>query len=249
MLKPKNAIDLVSPWSSFLFYGAGGSGKTSVAATFPRPLFLIPVNEQSIVTLRGLDFPYYEVLDMSSQFKEATGQGGMRALIDMIVAEYNRDPKNFPYDTIVVDALSHYCELVADEISKGGTMVMDQRHWGQMGGHLRDIQVKLSKCQVHTVFTTLAETKEIGENKFRGRPMLYGKTAEILPTSCGTIGYMETTKVSNVDTYRVNFRKTGIYDARTRYAFPPKIDCVAGGAPFFEQIEPYLNQAAISPLG
>src|ERR1051325_4596977 len=129
-LSAKNALALTLPWTHWFFYGDTGSGKTRAASTFPRPIFLVPQNEGSIVTLQGLDIPYYEITDMGSPL--VNGTGGMNRALDEIEALYAEGPDAFPFDSIVVESLSHYSDLVQEELTGGATRPMDQFKWGQL---------------------------------------------------------------------------------------------------------------------
>ena len=106
ILSAKNATALIQPWTHWFFYGESGSGKTVNASSFPRPLFLVPQNEGSIATLRGRDIPYYEITDMGSPLQN--GVGGMNRALDEVEALYNEAPDQFPFDTTVIENLSHY---------------------------------------------------------------------------------------------------------------------------------------------
>ena len=64
-IKNTNTLD-GNLWVRWFMYGATGSGKTTAAATFPAPLFIVPKNEMSVVTLAGRNVPYIEVTDRAS---------------------------------------------------------------------------------------------------------------------------------------------------------------------------------------
>lgn len=210
-LSTKNASKMDTPWRHWFFYGPTGAGKTTLAATFPRPVFIEPKNEGSVETLRGLDIDYYEVVNLNS--KIVGGVGGMNKIIDEIENEYNADPNAFPYDTIVVESISHYTDLIIEDITNGGQLHMDQPKWGVVLAHLRNIQTRLRNLDVHVVFTALAK---IDEKSNEGLPLIQGASAKKLPSSCDVIGYCSLTDTKNFVKYETHFRRYKQYDARSR---------------------------------
>jgi AAA domain-containing protein len=222
-LTVKNAEQLDTVWTHWFFYGDTGSGKTEIAHTFPRPLFLAPSNEGSIVTLRGRNQPYIEITGMSkAPLRE--GSGSMDHALDAIERLYRADPTNFPYDTIVVESLSHYGDLVIDELTNGGKGQMSQNLWGTFGSHIKGIQTRLRTMDVHVVFNALAkiDVVEKGEGTQRqvfGSPYIQGQSAEKLPSACDVYGYVELYG----DQHRVHFKKYQHFPARTRFSRMPKL--------------------------
>lgn len=213
-----NAKDIQYAWSHFFLYGPSGSGKTTCAATFPRPVFIVPYNEQSITTLRGRDVPYYELVDMKSPLRGS--RGGLTSILDELYNAYIEDPDKFPFETIVIESVSHYIDLVVDELSAGGTRQMDQRHWGAVLAHFRNTQSRLRNMQVHAVFTALSDLQKDKEGNITGGgPMVSGATAKKLPSACDVIGYCEyTSGAKNVSgRYTTYFRDRGMFPARARF--------------------------------
>lgn len=211
----KNAKNLENPWTHWFFFGATGSGKTTLAATFPRPIFILPKNEGSIATLRGQDIPYYEVIDLSSKIKN--GVGGMNRVIDELEALYKKSPDDFPFDTIVIESTSHYADLVIEDMTAGGRIQMNQGMWGVLAAHFRNIQSRLRNMDVHVVFTALDKVDKADDGTVIGGPLIPGQTAKKLPSSCDVIGYCELAGGKNNLNYRVHFRKYKAFDARSRF--------------------------------
>jgi hypothetical protein len=240
-MKVKNTKTL-DPWLHVFFYGDTGSGKTHNASTFPKPLFIVPQNEQSQTTLMGRDFDYIEVTGPHGGFNESTGQGGMFAeptangqgpdgIIDKLEKLYRKNPNEFPWETLVFESTTHYAELVQEYISKGGTKAIDQLGWGKYTQHFRSLHTRLRAIQVHVVFTALAEVKVLEKSKTEvGAPMLSGKSKNLLPSACDIIGfckripgYMD--KERTIPRHRVFFRPEAPYYARTRFkAMPEYVD-------------------------
>lgn len=220
-----NAADIVDPWTRWFLYGPTGSGKTHAAGTFPSPLFLVPPNEKSIVTLMGRDVPYIDVGDRR-EMNEAVRW--LRARYDLAMGLYNKgeDAKaeeTFPWQTVVVESLSHYCELLVEDISKRGAAKMDMQAWGQLSSHLRTLHSQLSDMDVHVVYTSLDAVDDAGN----GRALMTGKNALMMPSACDVIGYCEAVPVpkGREPVYRVHFRQYGRFPARSRFkGMPTHVD-------------------------
>lgn len=233
----KNAQDLDGIWMHWFLYGDTGSGKTHAAATFPNPVFVVPKNEGSIATLRGMDIPYYEVVDLNS--KVVDGVGGMNHVLKELEDAYFNDPDNFPFDTIVIESLSHYADLVVEDLTNGGQTMMDQQKWGKLTGHLRNLQSRLRNMDVHVVFTALAKVDKSEDKSIIGEPLIQGQSAKKIPSACDVIGYCEEVPgAKNAATkWCINFRRTGPYVARTRFQnLPAVVDNFD-----FSQVQQYLR--------
>lgn len=221
MIPTLNTQNLEEPYTRWFIYGDTRSGKTSAAATFPRPLFLIPQNENSVTTLAGRNINYLIVKDRSSPFNPKTASGGMDAILKMIETDYNKDPNAFPYDTIVADALTHYAELVQDEMTQGAKVAMDVHKYNLLTAHFRSIHARLTNMQVNVVYCALSK---VDEKTDKGDAYLSKKIAEILPSSCEVYAHM-TVKDQGKDKdgkerpriYTMHTRTHGVWKAGTRF--------------------------------
>jgi hypothetical protein len=177
----------------------------------------------------GRDVPYIEVVDKTT----------MNATLDFIEKQYQANPEKFPYDTIVVESLTHYVDLVVEELTQGNKRQMDQRGWGDLATHLRSIQIRLRRLDVHAVFTSLSKLRVVeGSNIATGGPAIQGSAAQVLPSSCDVVGYCETIGGAN-PRYRVHFRQRNHFDARTRFKnIPAVVDNFS-----FAEIQPLLTSA------
>ena len=212
MVQLQNAAALTSPWFRFFLYGDTGAGKTHALGTFPKPIFLVPSNENSMLTLRGRNIDYIEISDRRA----------MQEAIQWLLNKYNqamRAPEEqfatiFPWETICVESLSHYCELLVDDISKRGSKKMDQQGWGQLSTHLRVVHSQLSALDVHVAYTSLGKLDDAG----RGQPLMIGKNALMMPSACDVVAYCEAVPVARgaKPIYRVHFRQYGVWPARSR---------------------------------
>jgi len=231
-MKTLNAQALV-PWTHWFVYGATRSGKTEMASTFPDPLFIVPQNEASITTLMGRDVPYVLCSSPFGAFDESTGIGGLVGqkdkhgnseigILDALERMYRKNPNSFPYQTIVLESMSHYCDMVEEHLTMGATKQMDPLAWGKMKDHLRHVQLRLRKMNVHVVFTCLDETKTNEKTKITtGGPLMSGKAAKTLPSSCDVIAYTRRAG----DKFYVHFKNYSHFYAGTRFPrFPQQIE-------------------------
>lgn len=220
MLTVKNTKDIDAPWTHTFLYGDTGAGKTSAAATWPAPLFLVPQHENSQATLTGQDVDYVTITGMNAQAVD--GAGGMIQVIREIERSYRKDPEGFPYETIVIESLSHYCDLVQEELTDGNKQMMDQQKWGKVAAHLRNVQVRLRALEVHAVYTALAKIDVDAAGVAQGGPLIPGQSGQKVPSACDMIAYMECKeKAQGKSVYRAHFRRRGCYPARTRYNSVP----------------------------
>lgn len=230
-------------YTAWFLFGAMGSGKTTAISTFPAPLFLVPANEGSQLTLkdRGLDMPYVIVgrengqpiparrhinailtdlekrhRKMQKLFREA-GKAETEEEADVL---YTKGDKAFPWRTIGVESITQMADLFIEDITEQGRHAMDQQKWGVLANTFRSIHNRLRNMDVHIVYTAL---DKIDDKTTHGLPNIQGSTATKLPAACDVVGYCEEATAGNKSTYRVHFRRFGKYVARTRFNRMPRM--------------------------
>lgn len=251
-----------NPYFTFFFYGSTGSGKTTAAATFPSPLFLVPANEQSHLTLlsHGDDYPFLVVgkdehgrrlpiqthmaailgyleeahatfrkLERQGQQLEATGKAEEAKEI------FAKADQVFPYQTIVVESLTHYCDLVVEDLSQHGQKPMNQADWGKLSTHVRTIHDRLRSLDAHIVYTALDKVSEGEGSIVTGGPNLVGSLRDKLPSACDAIAYFNEMRTKEGSVYRAHFRKFKFFAARARFPLPDFIDNFNFQAPEVQQ--------------
>lgn len=231
----RSAASIVSPWTHWFLYGATGSGKTQAASTFPDPLFLVPAAEGSHLTLAGREIPYItlgrdandEVIGIRdhlngvltmlerrhADMRKALTAGDEQAAFDA-----------FPWQTVVLESMTHLCAMLQDDISQNGKIKMDQQRWGMMSDFLRSVHTRLRGLDCHVVFTALAKIEGEDGSTQEGCPDIPGKMSRLLPSACDAIGYCETregTSPKAPPTYTVHFRQHRVYPARVRFRGVP----------------------------
>lgn len=231
----QNTKKMEQPWLHVFLYGNSGAGKTEIASTFPAPLFLVPYNESSHITLMGRDFDYV-VIGMDQKGRKMPARQHLVQVLSELEKRYNQAIRAetdeeadelFPWQTIVWESLTHYSDLVVEEIvEKSGKGQVDQRGWGELAAHLRAVHARLRALQVHVVITALSKITEGESGITEGQPAISGSMATKLPAACDVTGYCEVVRgKDNATVYRTHFRRYGKYPARARFKdFPAYID-------------------------
>ena len=218
----------VSPWTHWLFYGATGSGKTTAASTFPNPIFLVPRAEGSELTLSDSDVPYVKLgRDQNDHIVPVMPHltavldwlEGQQQLARKLAAEGKEQESidAFPWETIVLESMTHLCAMLQDDVSQNGRLKMDQQKWGVISDYLRNVHTRLRGLDAHVVFTALAKIEgEDGQTR-EGAPDITGKMARLLPSACDAIGYCEAADAGKEISYTVHFKQYRVFPARTRF--------------------------------
>jgi len=226
-----NTKNIAAPWLQIFIMGDPGSGKTQLASTFPRPVFLVPKNEQSMLTLRGNDFPYIEIDSMRGPI--VNGVGGMLTAVRALEAQYAASPQDFPFDTIVIEQIGHYSDIVQRELTNN-TQQMDQQKWGLYLNHMLEIQSVLRRLDVHLVWTSHTKIEKINDTTSICGANISGQAATKIPSSCDVIAYCES-GTGKDPRFRTHFRRFNGFNARSRFPLPAVIENCT-----FDDIAQYL---------
>lgn len=173
-------------------YGEGGVGKTTFAATAPRPLIADCENGSKYFGLRGIesDVALIEKWDDMQEFLEI-------ALTDK-------------YDTIVIDPIGElmeklvrYMVLKADSklVQKDGNPTM--AGWGWLKQTMRNFLKVMRDSGKHVIVVAHVQEKD-DEGRIVKRPMVATKLSEELVNLVDVVGYMTTVNDTETgDTKRV----------------------------------------------
>lgn len=244
----QNAQKISEPYIHVFLYGHTGSSKTTSASSFPRPLFLVPKTEASILTLRGKDFDYIEI--------ENTDQM-VEALEHFWVLQQQKGAAALPFETLVFESLSHYCDMLTGEVfkkragdkkntaplptldllTKGAMQTQD---WGVLRGHFLALQRMLKRLDCNVVYTALADAPSSDGFK-PGNPLIQGAAKDLVPSACDIISYLEV----DAGEYRAHSRERSHYYARTRFQAMPTTVKLTPATPYYY----WLEQALDAPPG
>lgn len=227
----------------WFIYGPTGSGKTKRAATFPNPLFIVPANEGSHMTLLQIEQSFdFVVVGKTADGQQKMARAHMMEILDELEKRYRQScqlyhagkddeaRKAFPWDTLVFESLTHYGDLVLEDISRFGSQQMTQQLWGHLSTHLRAIHDRVCNWDVHVVYTALDRLDQKGEGVGAvadGGPNMTGAMAKKLPSACDVIAYCEVIaplKAGQAPIFRTHFQRCRQFDARARFDFPAHVD-------------------------
>lgn len=164
-------------------YGDPGVGKTTLAATAPKPIFLNC--EAGDVALRNKEIDVIRI----DEFRK------MPAILDWL--ETNAGSPGF-YETVVVDSLTELAKRAMDDVLKSENRDMPhQADWGRSMEYIRRVVRKLRDLEMHTVFVAGAIFKEdpttgISEHM----PNLPGKLAPEVAGYFDILGFLTMVRVS-----------------------------------------------------
>lgn len=203
------------PRNTFLIYGDSRSGKTTFAATFPRPLFLSDVTEGGWDSIANMD---------DDQLFEPGVKPivwGIEKMDDMATARAKAEAliASGRIQTIVVDSLSYYCDLFLNFLFAMQAKKDTRAAYGDLGNHLRDLRVKTHVLNVNVVWLCLA--KHPDDVYPVGGPMIPGQQADKFMAGCHYIFYSRTHQEKRGQellpaTFEMRTKKYGGYIAGNR---------------------------------
>jgi len=193
-------------------YGHTRSGKTRVAATFPRPLFVFPRNENGEIALAGSGIPFVKVASRDE----------MNAVLDELLAANKAGRLNEYGDTIVVESFTHVARFVEMELTRSGAREM-KGQWGYMDSFFKHVLDVLWQLDAHVVCTSLASIKASKDGVILSAgPDMPGKSAGIFASSADILGYCSQMSTGQGSIFQTALIKQGEFDAGTRIPLMPQ---------------------------
>lgn len=194
MLKIINTGDpSVKPPLVMLVYGEGGVGKSTFAATAPKPLMADCENGSKYFGLRGIK------LDVAHIEKWA----------DM--REYTEALKKEGYETAVIDPIGELMEkLMRHMVAIGDSKLIQkdgspsQAGWGWLRKTMRDYVKVLRDSGMHVLLVAHVDDKP-DEDRVLLRPLITTKVSKDIVNMVDVVGYMTVVQTADGESKRVIF--------------------------------------------
>lgn len=181
-----------------MVYGMGGVGKTTFAATFPKPLLLDFENGAKYFGERGISV---DVANMADWFTNDDFHQLKEALAN--------------YETIIIDPIGEAMDkLINTKLIQGkkyrqdGTGDLTMAGWGEVKRRMRNFIKWLRDTQKNVVLVAHVDEKQDDQHFIR-RPLMATKLSDELVTMVDVVAYMgtvpQTDDEGNTTTKRVLF--------------------------------------------
>lgn len=151
-------------------YGVGGAGKTTLATTAPKPVFIDSEESTKALGARGIDVPVINV-------KTWADVGEAWGLIK----------NNKEYETVVIDPTGQFLEMLIESVAGGGSM--DLRKWGDAKARFRKFLWTVKQSGKNVVFIAHDDKKPDDQSLMRS-PKVSANLSDELVNMCDIVGYM-----------------------------------------------------------
>lgn len=156
---PVKPVSEVQQHRSMVVYGRSGSGKTTFAATFPKPMLLLDVSDKGTDSIS--DVEKINVMEIE------TWQ-------DFELAYWYLKENPDEYETVVIDTLSQLQELIIkkillekykeDDEARSGWGSLSQREWGEVTSVLKMWITHYRNLPMEVVFVAQDRVFEVDES-------------------------------------------------------------------------------------
>lgn len=186
-----------NPKLNVLLYGAPGSGKTTVAGSFPKPLYLNI--EAGVNTLVGQDIDFVDIQSWED----------VKDVYNQLISGELR------YESVIIDSVTELMKKRGEEI-QGSKDQLTMRDWGVLIKDIEGMMRRFRDLPQHVLFIFSEEEGKDGDVIIK-RPSVSGRS---LPTTaCGMVDLVGYTKVIKGKTiqYLTQFTPDQIVYAKSRF--------------------------------
>lgn len=163
--------DMTAPKLVMTIYGSGGVGKTTLATTAPKPVFIDAEDGTKALGARDIDVDVVNV-DKWSQVGEA----------------YNAIEKADKYETVIIDPTGELMRLLIEEVAQGGHVQLQD--WGIIKKRFRKFIWTLKRSGFHVLF--IAHEKEQKDDQLvLKRPDVSANMSTELVNLSDVVGHMK----------------------------------------------------------
>lgn len=207
----------LNPWSTTVLYGPSGAGKTTLAATAPKPVFLD--SNQGTMSVRGRDgFKYGRV--------DVFGMDDLDAAYDKLTGTAQNADWSRKYDTIIFDHFDDIQSIIMENLgdkraakdSRKDEDEAEQRDYGIMGSKLKRYIRRFKKVDKHKILICAEK-----EDRDQGRlgPAVIGQMRAALPYFADHTFYL---RIGKKNKRYLHLDSTDEFYAKTRaWWLPPEL--------------------------
>lgn len=164
-------LDLVKGISSephnrfTVIIGKPGSGKTTLAGTYPKPILYVSIDtDGGGEVLKGYSDDEIKVLELKSEPFGTQGASHLQTKLMNLLTELSGP---HPYKTVILDAYSSVEEDVVRFLEKAKGKQLNQDEWGRVGKLMLDVRnklIELSRGDVEYVAISHIKDKKSTDN-------------------------------------------------------------------------------------
>jgi ABC-type oligopeptide transport system ATPase subunit len=105
-----------------MIYGKSGTGKTTLASTFPKPILFLQCDKKGVISIRKRKDTYFKQIDNYDEFEQS---------FNML----RKDNGEF-FKTVVLDTITSWQEIVMDSVYNGDGPIT-QPTWGKCSAKMK----------------------------------------------------------------------------------------------------------------
>jgi phage nucleotide-binding protein len=178
---PTRAVGDIKHVGSFAIYGRPGSGKTTLASSFPKPLLLLDIGDrgtESIADVKGIDVMDIECME------------------DLEDVYYFLKANDHKYKTIVFDTVTNLQKVIMKDVAAsakkdtskvGNWGTLRKQDWGTVGGVLSKWITDFRDLPMETVFLSQERVSNSGDEEDGGDKIEPSVGPAVMPSVATTL--------------------------------------------------------------